>query len=216
MMTAYNQFSSNTGQGFTGRRGAAKLVVFETDGVTHDWYGDSSGNPAPVTNKGAYQSYYTFPGNNDESVNSNVSSPSKLATIGVVTQLCALTSANPPGYSTARQPVRVHALAFGELFEPYLTNDTTAGPMQHCALQFLLNVQQAGNTSPSSDTLASCWGYPGTPTSGGDGTTAPSGGYTTGTQSFKIIVGGYQQRIDLIRLALQRIMQSGVQVALIQ
>jgi hypothetical protein len=217
IMTAYNQFSSNTGQGFTGRRGAAKLLIFETDGVTHDWYGDGSGNPAPLTNVGAYQSYYTFPGNSDEGVNSNVSSPSKLATVGAVQQLCASTAANPPGYSTARQPVRVHALAFGELFEPYLTNDATAGPMQQCALQFLLNIQLAGGTSQApNNTLATCWGYPGTPTSGGDGITAPSGGYTTGQQSFKIIVGGYQQRIDLIRQALQRIMQSGVQVALIQ
>jgi hypothetical protein len=48
-----------------------------------------------------------------------------------------------------------------------------------------------------------------------DGVTAPSGGYSGGTQSFKIIVGGYQQRINLIQQAMARIMQSGVQVALI-
>ena len=97
-----------------------------------------------------------------------------------------------------------------------MTSDATAGPMQQCVLQFLLNLQQYGNTSPSTDTIQSCWGYPGTATSGGDGITPASGGYTSGTQSFKIIVGGYQQRIDLIQQAMSRIMQSGVQIALIQ
>ncbi len=36
LAVAYNQFSSNTSQGFTGRRGAVKMVLLETDGVTHD------------------------------------------------------------------------------------------------------------------------------------------------------------------------------------
>ncbi len=107
-------------------------------------------------------------------------------------------------------------MAFGQLMEPSMTSNATAGPMQQCVLQFLLNIQQYGNTSPTTDTIQSCWGYPGTPTAGGDGVTPASGGYTTGTQSFKIIVGGYQQRINLIQQAMSRIMQSGVQIALIQ
>jgi hypothetical protein len=204
-MTAFNQFSANSGQGFVGRVGATKLVIFETDGVAHDYY-----NPT-FNNGGAYQSYYTFGSNVDEAVSSNINMTSKSMPITVVQQICASTTANPPGYSTSRNPARVHALGFGEIFEPYLTNNTTAGPMQSCALQFLLNVQTAGGTSPSTDTLASCWGYPGTPTG-----TGGTGGYTSGTQSFKIIVGDYNTRINLIQQALQRIMQSGVQIALIQ
>lgn len=211
LAVAYNQFSSNTSQGFTGRKGAVKMVILETDGVTHDWY------TLTLNNGGPWNSYYTFNGGNDEAVNSNVNSTSKQETYTVATQLCALTTdnVNGPGYSTARQPARIHCMAFGQLMEPSMTNDATAGPMQQCVLQFLLKIQQLGNTSQSSDTIQSCWGYPGTPTSGGDGVTAASGGYTTGTQSFKIIVGGYQQRINLIQQAMSRIMQSGVQVALI-
>jgi Flp pilus assembly protein TadG len=205
-MTAYNQFSANSSQGFVGRVGATKLVIFETDGVAHDYYA----NPT-LSGSGAYQCYYTYPGNTDEAVSSNINMSSKTVPITVVQQLCASTTANPPGYSTTRNPTRVHAIGFGEIFEPYLTSDTNAGPMQSCALQFLLNVQQAGGTSPSTDTIQTCWGYPGTPTG-----TGGTGGYTTGTQSFKIIVGDYSTRISLIQQALQRIMQSGVQVALIQ
>jgi hypothetical protein len=204
-MTAYNQFSSNSGQGFTGRTGAAKLVIFETDGVAHDYYTPT------LTNLGANQSYYTFGANVDEAVSSNINMSSKSVPITVVQQICALTTANPPGYSTSRLPARVHALGFGEMFEPYLTSDTTAGPMQSCALQFLLNVEAAGGTAFSTDTIQTVWGYPGTATGPGG-----TGGYTTGTQSFKIIVGDYNTRIGLIKNALRRIMQSGIQVALIQ
>jgi Flp pilus assembly protein TadG len=212
LAVAYNQFSSNTGQGFTGRRGAVKMVILETDGVTHDWFDYN------MQQAGAWNSYFTFGSGHDESVNSTLTSPSKQATYTVAKQLTALTTdnVNGPGYSTARQPARIHCMAFGQLIEPSMTNDATAGPMQKCVLEFLLQIQQSGNTSPSTDTIESCWGYPGTATSGGDGITPASGGYTTGTQSFKIIVGGYQQRINLIQQAMSRIMQSGVQISLIQ
>ncbi len=212
LAVAYNQFSANSGQGFTGRRGAVKLVILETDGVTHDYF------TYTMNNSGAWNSYYTI-GTSDpgETVNDDPNSTSKQWTYKVAARLCASTTdnVNGPGYSTARQPARIHCLAFGQLMEPSMTNAPTAGPMQQCVLQFLLNIQQQGNTSPSTDTIQSCWGYPGTPTSGGDGVTPPSGGYTSGTQSFKIIVGGYQQRINLIQQAMSRIMQSGVQISLI-
>jgi hypothetical protein len=210
LAVAYNQFSANTSQGFTGRTGAVKMVILETDGVTHDWF------TLTLQNNGAWNSYYTFGSGNDETVSSDPNSTSKQETYTVAQQLCALTTANPPGYSTARQPARIHCLAFGQLMEPSMTSNATAGPMQQCVLEFLLTIQQLGNSSPSTDTIQSCWGYPGTPTSGGDGITPASGGYTTGTQSFKIIVGGYQQRISLIQQAMSRIMQSGVQIALIE
>jgi hypothetical protein len=38
----------------------------------------------------------------------------------------------------------------------------------------------------------------------------------TGTEPYKIITGSYATRIDNIRQALERIMQGGIQVALIQ
>ncbi len=208
LAVAYNQFSSNSSRGFSGRCGAVKMVILETDGVTHDQFTYSLNTVSPWNN------YYTI-GNSDnsETVNSDPNSSAKTMTYTVAQQLCNLTLAG--GYSTARQPARIHCLAFGQLMEPSMTNDPTAGPMQQCVLQFLLKIQQVGNTSPTTDTIQSCWGYPGTPTSGGDGVTPASGGYTSGTQSFKLIVGGYQQRINLIQQAMSRIMQSGVQISLI-
>ena len=60
--------------------------------------------------------------------------------------------------------------------------------MKQAALDFLLAVQQDGKTSSSSD---------------------------TSIESYKIITGDYNTRIDKIRQALERIMQSGIQVSLI-
>jgi hypothetical protein len=78
----------------------------------------------------------------------------------------------------------LHALAFGELFEP-----TTNSASKTSALRFLLDFQRVGGTSTLSD---------------------------TSIEPYKIITGDADTRIDKIRQALERIMQSGVQVALIQ
>jgi Flp pilus assembly protein TadG len=215
-MTAYNQFATN------GRSGATKLVIYETDGVAHDYY-DHTNYASGV---------FTFGSNVDEAVSTDITMKSKTEQCVLAGILCNPTSsptsytfANPDfsvtipataGFSTARSPTQIHAIGFGELFEPYLTslNTATGNPasdMQKTAMKCLLYVQQVSGTSNSSDTIGSCYGFPGTATGPGG-----TGGYTSGPQSFKIIVGDYNTRIDLIRQALQRIMQSGVQVSLIQ
>jgi hypothetical protein len=220
-MTAYNEFANH------GRRGASKLVIYETDGVAHDYY-DANNN----FNSSATPPVFTFGSNIDEPVSTDVTMRSKTEAVKMACVLCNPTSGavsytytTPdfsvtvpayPGFATARSPVRIHSLGFGELFEPSLTSQLTAtgnaaSDMQVTAMKLLLYVQTATGTSPSSDTIGSCWGFPGTPTTPGGG-----GGYTSGTQSFKIIVGDYTTRIGLIQQALQRIMQAGVQVALIQ
>jgi Flp pilus assembly protein TadG len=173
-MVAYNQFSGASASGGAGRRGATKLVIFETDGLPN------TTGTGTFVNGGAYNSYYsnvssgTYYGNDDPTVVSNA--------LAVVTRICALDSANPPGYSTAKNKAQVHALAFGDIFNSSSIDRTAA-------LSFLLQVQQAGNTSAGSD---------------------------TSIQSYKIITGNYQTRIDNIRQALQIIMQSGIQVSLIR
>jgi hypothetical protein len=169
---AYNQFS--TVNGGAGRRGAAKVVVFETDGVPNTPDGGTFNNGGP------YKSFYSSlsAGSNIGNNNPTVTSQA----LGIVTQLCALDTTSSPGYSTVRTPARVHAIAFGDLFE---TNQT----QQQNAMTFLLNVQKAGNTSSASD---------------------------TSIESYKVITGDYNTRIDRIRQALERIMQSGVQVSLIK
>jgi hypothetical protein len=109
------------------------------------------------------------------------------AAVAAVSQICALDTAPLPGYSSTRNPARVHAIAFGNLFE-------SGSSLRGTALDFLAQIQVAGNTSPS----------------GTDGA-----GYEA-TEPYKLIIGDSNTRIDKIRQALERIMQSGVQVSLIQ
>lgn len=195
LRVAYNEFSSAAG--FNGRRGASKLVIFETDGVAHDDSGSQD-----LAGSGPYNMYYpNVQQVNNYAVSTAVGTTAQNAAIATVNQICALDSASPPGYSTVKSPARVHCIAFGELFEP-----SAATPMCQTGLTFLLNMQAAGNTAAPSDTIQSCWGYPGDPVSG----------YTAGSQSFKVIVGDYNTRINRIRDSLQRIFQSGIQVSLIQ
>ena len=95
-------------------------------------------------NNGAYQSYYT--GSIGSTTNDGNNSPNATdPAVAVVTRICALDTANPPGYSTTRTPARVHAIGFGDLFE---TNQTREDE----AKAFLLRVQKAGNTSDPTDT----------------------------------------------------------------
>jgi hypothetical protein len=170
---AYNQFS--TASGFSGRRGATKVVVFETDGVPN------STCSGVFQNNGAYNSYYTGSIGTTMFVGSNSPSATNPA-LSAVTNICALTTAATPGYSTTKNPARVHSIAFGDLFE---VNNTDS----QAALAFVLNVQKNGNTSSSSD---------------------------TSIESYKIITGDYNTRITNLQQAFQRIMQSGIQVSLIQ
>lgn len=169
---AYNQFS--TASTFKGRRGAAKMVIFETDGVPN------TQTTSSFVNGGAHKSYYTSltvgsnVGNNNSTVVTNA--------LATVTQICADETASPPGYSTAKAPARVHAIGFGDLFESGSTAETQSRA-------FLLNVQKNGNTSSSGDSAI---------------------------ESYKIIIGDYNTRIGNLKTAMERIMQSGIQVTLIR
>ncbi|MFO0809446.1 MAG: pilus assembly protein TadG-related protein [Gemmataceae bacterium] len=172
-MLAYNEFSGASG--YYGRRGASKVCVFETDGVpNHHCSGTFS-------NSGAYNSKYTGSIGTTTSDGNNASAATDPA-VAVVSQICALDNAASPGYSTSRSPARVHAIAFGDLFE----SSSTLKPQ---ALDFLLRVQKAGNTSANTD---------------------------TSIESYKIVIGTSDARIDNLRQALERIMQSGIQVSLIK
>ena len=171
LKVVYNQFSSAAG--YDGRRGAAKVVILETDGVPNHHCGGS------FQNNGPYRSRYTGPIGTTHSDGNNSRNATDPA-VNVVRQLCALDTAASPGYSTARAPARVHAIAFGDLFE---TNSQTSID----ALAFLLRVQKAGKTLAPGDSAI---------------------------ESYKVITGDYNTRIDHIRQALERIMQSGIQVSL--
>ncbi|MBY0231345.1 MAG: hypothetical protein K2W96_18840 [Gemmataceae bacterium] len=175
---AYNQLSGRSG--YNGRRGATKMVIFETDGVPNTQTTGTStnltlGSPAPYNSYFASVATGSYIANNDPGVVQRAKD--------VVQIICNLDS-HPtlPGYSTARSKARVHAIAFGELFETTSSRKTDA-------LQFLLDVQKIGGTSSSS---------------------------TTQIEDYKIITGDYETRIEKMRQAFERIMQSGVQVSLIK
>ena len=208
-MVAYNQFSNATDTSlspsvtYSGRQTAAKVVIFETDGCPNDICDGT------LTGSGGAGNYYyanvgncTYPG---LSTSLNVTPKTDACT--VVQHICASTTASPPGYSTTRNPAYVHAIAFGDLFESYSTSTLTPA-----ALRFLCAVQIYGNTStwPSGSVPA-----PGTMASWYTDSLNYSTYYST-PQSWKIITGSYATRIANINTCVTNIMQSGVQVALIQ
>jgi len=133
LMLAYNQFSGNTnlrtynpGQpsgdaGGNGRRGAQKIVIFETDGAPN------TTATAAFTNLGAHNSYYNI------RYNSSTPSSSEFPTVGsygdndatvtsqiysICNQICAMETASPPGYSTTNKRVKIHCIGFGPAFDP--------------------------------------------------------------------------------------------------
>ena len=208
-MTAYNQFSNATDTSvnpnviYAGRQGAAKVVIFETDGCpnticsgsltgsggTGNWYYGSMGNCNYVTT----------------STSLNVTPKTDACT--VVQQICAQTTAATPGYSTARTPAQVHAIAFGDLFES--TSSSSLGP---AALRFLCAVQIYGNTSAGPGGTVTA---PGTMASWYTDTLNYTT-YYTNIEPWKVITGSYTTRISNLSTCMQRIMQSGIPVALIQ
>ena len=169
-MAAYNQFSSATG--FNGRKGANKMIIFETDGQP------TSNASGTFQSGGAYFSKFTGIA---DAGSSGADATSALNTLQYV---CNLTTANPSGYSTIKNPVSVHSIAFGQLFE---TNSTSTGTA--AAMDFLVKCQIKGNTSPT--------------------------GATT-LNSEKIVIGNYNERIEKIRSAIERVLQSGIQITLIE
>jgi hypothetical protein len=209
LMLSYNQF--NWTGGYTGRNGAAKIVILETDGVAnqkvngtfrpvnggggrHEWSAVSNGGNAPAPFNGHPQAlepavslawliaqdatgsrpWPNFPPH---------SNPPGVAAAGAPARWGGL-SRNGPGFSTARNSAKVHAIGFGELFEP-----TNTSGVKTRALEFLRNIQIAGGTSPEG---------------------------AASIEPYKIITGTSTERIDKLREALERIMQAGIQVALIE
>jgi len=208
LMLAYNQF--NWVNSYTGRNGATKLVILETDGVANqkingtfssitsgrkEWTSISNGGSAPSPSNGhpdalnpaismawlicqdstGSKVWPTFPAyTNGLSGVATASAPAKWSGI----------TSNGPGFSTTRNPARVHTLGFGELFEP-----ANSSGVKTRALEFLRNVQIAGGTSAAG---------------------------SASIEDYKIITGTSTERVDKLKQALERIMQGGIQVALIE
>jgi Flp pilus assembly protein TadG len=156
LMVAYNQFSGNTtlqtyssGQptgdaGGMGRKGAQKLIIFETDGAPN-----TTANAA-LTSLGAYNSYYNIrynysnPGSSEFPTNVNgygdLNSNVTNQIVSVCNQICASDTANPSGYSSSSKKVKIHCIGFGPYFAP--SSGTAAA-----ATAFLDQMQQIGNVN---------------------------------------------------------------------
>lgn len=144
LMMAYNQFSSSSalqsaGIGGNGRRGAAKLVILETDGMAN------VATNAGTTNAGPYLSYYDLPSTG--SISSSGTAATTDAT-NVATQICAMDTASSPlpGFSTSRNAALIHCIVFGAIFEP-----TASGSTQSQAVTLMQQISTIGSTNfPSS------------------------------------------------------------------
>lgn len=196
-VVAYNMLMPYYG----GRRGANKIVIFETDGVPNSNY-----TTQPAFNSAGYNSYISFSGadpnngnpgagtiTNPTSKPSGTSFPSGHPTsvtrvYGLIRDrylpVMATTTSGTSGLSLANSPARVYSIAFGDLFEP-----TSTASQKSNASNFLLTVQKYAGTSDWAD---------------------------TSLPSDQIITGNYSTRISLLRSSLERIFQSGVQVTLIE
>lgn len=131
LMLAYNQFavtasSDSTLRGYVsnspitfptamaggmGRKGAQKVVIFETDGMANCY---ASAN---LITSGSYKYYQIrYDMNNPGSAEYPSVSPSTIYDTGVMTQVNTVVSALQSQYGTSRNPFRLYAIGFGPVF----------------------------------------------------------------------------------------------------
>jgi hypothetical protein len=199
-MLAYNQFSGSTtlqsppgggpAVGGFGRRGATRLVIYETDGMANEDSIPQSG----FNNAGAYNSYYRIlPG---DVVNGSGYDATHL--LQVVETICNKDDGTPyqapptgyptppslPGYATVNKPVIIHCIAFGAIFE-------NSNSIQTSSVNLLLQISTIG------------------------GTVFPSSA-SDPTNGFKWCIGTLSQRQAKLQQAFLSILDSSVPVSLIQ
>lgn len=198
-MMAYNMLSGSIGNlrtyatpeptyrgnaGGMGRKGADRLVIFETDGAPN------TRAVATLAGSGT-DSYYPIriltPANLSNASNQfpTGGSYANSDVYTVVQQITALDTASPPGYSSTRKKALVYSIGYGTLFDP-----AQSSASQTTALTFLQTIQYYGNTSPDMT-----------------GANFPTAQRIYGTPT---------QRINSMQSAFTNIMQSGVQVSIIQ
>jgi hypothetical protein len=212
LMNSYNQF--NWTGGYLGRKGASKIVILETDGVANQeqngtfstisggngakhWTSMSNGGSAPSPMNGhpnALNPAITLAWLICQDSTGSKAWPSFPA-YTAITGLSATTPTKYTGWSgmTSTGPGFSTARSPARIHTlafGYLFEDSTSSGLKTRALEFLRNIQTTS-------------GIPADP--------------TTGTiEEYKRITGTYDQRIAKIKEAMERIMQGGIQVALIE
>jgi len=224
--------------GGLGRKGAQKVVIFETDGVcnctataggSNNTKMNTSNFPAPTTNY--YPTTY-FP------IRYDMNNPSKAGTgfpsyyapgtqiqpnSNVSNQVFNLIVQMNNDFGTTRNPFKLYSLAFGPVFSGannYISGASggTTAPDCEGALQMLYAMQYVANQAPGAATPGAADG-----SSGPSGITMPnlssappsSGNYPV-LQANQVINGTDQQMISNMTSAYTNILQSGVQIALIK
>jgi len=154
LMLAYNQFSSNStlqtangtsnprgDAGGLGRKGAQKIVIFETDGVPNT----ACAVPA-LQGTGASNKFYPVRLSDSITISggSNAWDGNNFQT--VAQKLASNTSLG--GYSTTNKPLLIHAIGFGFLFE----SGYAPASEQTNALAALASLQSNGNVDDTADT----------------------------------------------------------------
>src|SRR5262249_7245416 len=142
--------------GGLGRHGAQKMIVFETDGACSSSAFSSIG--ALFANNGPYNSYFKVRQKQSKLGASGNEYPDYLCGDAVLAEQQARevidriaspdSSLPPPGFSIGRKPVRVHCLAFGEIFDV----NSPAPNDRDRALALLQYFQYRGGVLPSPTT----------------------------------------------------------------
>jgi Flp pilus assembly protein TadG len=180
--------------GGLGRKGAVRLIIFETDGFpnTRSVSALFNGTNAGLAGSGA-DSYFPIrignPQNLSDSANNvewpNGGSYADSEVYTIVQQITAQSTATPPGFSTSSRPLLIYCIGYGSIFDP---NFPGAG--QTHALTFLQTIQFYGSTSADTNPAH----FP----------------------ASQQIYGSPAQRVANMRTCLSNIMQAGVQVSLIK
>jgi Flp pilus assembly protein TadG len=162
-MIAYNQLSSSATNlrtysspstsyrglsGGLGRKGASRLIIFETDGAPNTRAYDTLGGTGSDS---YYQIRVKNPANMADSLNVEWPTGGTYAqseVTDVATQICALDSATTPGFSKTNKPVLIHCIGYGSIFDP----NNSSNPAQANALGFLQAIQTIGKTQASAST----------------------------------------------------------------
>jgi Putative Flp pilus-assembly TadE/G-like len=178
------------GQPVRGRRGAGKMVIFETDGVPNTYRGLTSGTQTMNPTLKGYDTYYPTSAWSSGNIGNGVE-PCMSEAIKIVTQMVkpmAGTNGNgtDSGLSLPNAPCKVYSIGFGDIFDPVASPGATFRPT---ALQFLANIAATGGTGTAG------------------ATTIPS---------YQVITGTYANRITNLKTCMQQIFQAGVAVTLVQ
>lgn len=153
LMYAYNLLSPSatlpTGTYGTvkGRRGASKIVVFETDGVPNTY------RDAAFTQAG-YNSYYS-PGSSSGNIGNNNLAvlDATYPVVSKIVKTMADNTTDDSGLSLPNAPAKVYAIGFGDLFDTVLAPGATTSRTQ--AHAFLAKVAELGGTGPVGATTLS-------------------------------------------------------------